>query len=87
MEPLRRSSMCRIKKERDERSAPTLGFFKPFEIKRLLQIKSIGPQKSGQFSRRVATSSKRLPNNYWRRYRLNFDTISGVATLTVTAIR
>ena len=36
MEPLRRSSMCRIKKERDERSAPTLGFFKPFEIKRLV---------------------------------------------------
>jgi hypothetical protein len=35
MEPLRRSSMCRIQKEREERGAPTLGFFKPFEIKRL----------------------------------------------------
>jgi hypothetical protein len=36
MEPLRRSSMCRIQRERDECGAPTLGFFKPFEIKRLL---------------------------------------------------
>jgi hypothetical protein len=36
MEPLRRSSMCRIQRERDEHGAPTLGFFKPFQIKRLL---------------------------------------------------
>lgn len=35
MEPLRRSSMCRIQKELDDRGAPTLGFFRPFEIKRL----------------------------------------------------
>ena len=36
IEPLRRSSMCRIQRERDECGAPTLGFFKPFQIKRLL---------------------------------------------------
>jgi hypothetical protein len=35
MESLRRSSMCRIQKERDECNGPTLGFFRPFEIKRL----------------------------------------------------
>jgi hypothetical protein len=35
LEPLRRSSMCRIQKERNERGAPTLGFFKPFKIERL----------------------------------------------------
>jgi len=36
LEPLRRSSMCRIQRELDERGAPTLGFFRPFEIKRLV---------------------------------------------------
>jgi hypothetical protein len=36
MEPLRRPSMCQIQQERDEHSAPTLGFFRPFQIKRLL---------------------------------------------------
>jgi hypothetical protein len=36
MEPLKRSSLCRIQRERDEHGAPTLGFFKPFNIKRLI---------------------------------------------------
>lgn len=36
MDPLRRTSMCRIQKERDEHGAPTLGFFRPFQINRLI---------------------------------------------------
>jgi hypothetical protein len=36
IEPLRRQSMCHIQKERVDRGAPTLGVFKPFQIKRLL---------------------------------------------------
>ena len=34
--PLKRPSMCRIQKERDEHDHPTLGVFRPHEIKRLL---------------------------------------------------
>ncbi len=33
---LKRLSMCRIQKERDEQNHPTLGIFRPFEIKRLI---------------------------------------------------
>jgi hypothetical protein len=36
LEPLRRSSMCRIQQERNENNCPTLGFFRPFKIERLL---------------------------------------------------
>jgi hypothetical protein len=36
IEPLRRLSLCRIKRERDENGSPTLGVFRPFQIKRLL---------------------------------------------------
>ncbi len=36
VKPLLRPSMCAIRRERDERGAPTLGLFKPAEIKRLL---------------------------------------------------
>lgn len=36
IEPLRRSSMCRIQKERDDNGSPTLGVFRPFQIKRLI---------------------------------------------------
>jgi hypothetical protein len=35
IEPLRRPSMCRIQRERDQNSFPTLGFFRPHEIIRL----------------------------------------------------
>ena len=35
IEPLRRHSMCRIQKERDDKGAPTLGVVRPFQIKRL----------------------------------------------------
>ncbi len=34
--PLRRPSMCRIQKERDEHNYPTLGVFRPHEIERLI---------------------------------------------------
>jgi hypothetical protein len=36
MDPLRRPSMCRIQREREEHRSPTLGFFRPYQIKRLL---------------------------------------------------
>jgi len=36
LESLRRSSMCRIYREHAEHGEPTLGFFRPFKIKRLL---------------------------------------------------
>jgi len=36
IEPLRRLSACRIQKERDQNGSPTLGIFRPHEIKRLL---------------------------------------------------
>jgi len=36
MEPLRQSSMCRIQKHRQEHGAPTLGFFRPHRINRLI---------------------------------------------------
>jgi hypothetical protein len=35
LQPLRRTSMCRIQQERDEHGGPTLGLFKPFQIKKL----------------------------------------------------
>jgi hypothetical protein len=44
IEPLRRSSMCQIHRELDERGAPTLGIFKPFQIKRLLIEPTERPQ-------------------------------------------
>ena len=34
--PLIKQSMCQIRRERDANSSPTLGLFKPHEIKRLL---------------------------------------------------
>jgi hypothetical protein len=34
--PLKRPSMCRIQKDRDEHNYPTLGVFRPHEIKRLV---------------------------------------------------
>jgi hypothetical protein len=34
--PLKRPSMCRIQKERNENNYPTLGIFRPNEIKKLL---------------------------------------------------
>jgi hypothetical protein len=36
IKPLKRPSMCRIQKERDERGSPTLGIFRPHQIKRLI---------------------------------------------------
>jgi hypothetical protein len=36
IKPLKRPSMCRIQREREERGAPTLGIFRPHEIKRLI---------------------------------------------------
>ncbi len=36
LKPLVRSSMCQIRRERDERGFPPLGIFKPTEIKRLI---------------------------------------------------
>jgi hypothetical protein len=36
IKPLRRPSMCRIQQEREEYGAPTLGVFRPHQIKRLL---------------------------------------------------
>jgi hypothetical protein len=36
IKPLKRPSMCRIQREREERGFPTLGVFRPHEIKRLL---------------------------------------------------
>jgi hypothetical protein len=33
--PLLHPSMCQIRRERDERGSPTLGIFKPVEIRRL----------------------------------------------------
>ncbi|MCC6947338.1 MAG: hypothetical protein IT539_06155 [Bradyrhizobiaceae bacterium] len=36
LEPLRRPSLCQIQRERDEHGSPTLGIFRPHEIKRLL---------------------------------------------------
>jgi len=42
LEPLRQLSMCRIQRQREEAGYPTLGFFRPHEIKRLI----IAPAKS-----------------------------------------
>src|SRR4029077_14216434 len=36
IEPLRSQSMCRIQRQRDEQGFPTLGVFRPFQIKRLI---------------------------------------------------
>lgn len=36
IKPLLRLSMCQIRRERDENNSPTLGIFKPGEIKRLI---------------------------------------------------
>jgi hypothetical protein len=36
LKPLLRRSMCQIRRERDENESPTLGLFKPAEIKRLV---------------------------------------------------
>jgi hypothetical protein len=44
LEPLRRSSMCKIQQERDQNGSPTLGFFHPFRIKQLLIEPADAPQ-------------------------------------------
>lgn len=36
IKPLKRASMCRIRREREERGHPTLGIFRPHKIKRLI---------------------------------------------------
>jgi hypothetical protein len=36
IKPLKRQSMCRIQKERDEHGSPTLGVFRPYKIKKLI---------------------------------------------------
>ncbi len=36
IKPLKRHSMCAIRQEREEKGAPTLGVFRPHEIKRLI---------------------------------------------------
>jgi hypothetical protein len=42
LRPLMRPSMCAIRREREENGSPTLGLFKPAEIKRLV-IEAVSP--------------------------------------------
>jgi hypothetical protein len=52
--PLKRKSLCRIQKERDERNYPTLGIFRPYEITRLL----IEPAAAGWTETQLSTLSQ-----------------------------
>ena len=49
IKPLKRPSMCRIQREREERSHPTLGIFRPHEIKRLIIEPTAEKWTDGEF--------------------------------------
>jgi len=90
MEPLRRQSMCRIQRERDECGAPTLGFFRPFEIKRLL----IEPSDHAQWSENQLGNpetkyafSESTRATFGEDSVLNSDTSFGAVTLIAKATR
>jgi hypothetical protein len=50
IEPLRRKSLCRIQRERDENGSPTLGIFRPHRIRRLIVERSEKNWTSHQLS-------------------------------------
>ena len=50
LQPLRSPSLCRIQKERDEHSFPTLGVFRPHQIKRLIIEPAVANWSDNQLS-------------------------------------
>jgi hypothetical protein len=79
MTPLRRRSMCRIQTEQREKGFPTLGFFRPHAIKRLIIEPAEQPnwtaeeltilQQDTLFQKAPAETLEKIPFNFRYEYR------------------
>jgi hypothetical protein len=86
LKPLTRPSMCQIRRERDERGYPTLGFFKPAEIKRLT-IEPVAAdwtaaelailRQDTLFEKAPADTLEKIPFNFKYEFRCSDPTCKG----------